>query len=62
MCVCVCLITGLEWVTPERSMAHYVCACVRGKGVNAYVLSYTLTLFVWGIPEGSMVVLEGLWE
>ena len=22
LCVCVCLITGLEWVTPERSMAH----------------------------------------
>ena len=30
-CVCVCvLITGLEWVTPERSMAHLcVCVCVR---------------------------------
>ena len=26
-CVCVCLITGLEWVTPERSMAH-LCVCV----------------------------------
>ena len=21
----VCLITDLEWVTPERSIAHYVC-------------------------------------
>ena len=29
MCVCVCLITDLEWVTPERSIAHYVCVCTH---------------------------------
>ena len=28
--MCVCLITGLEWVTPERSMAH-LCVCVCGE-------------------------------
>ena len=28
----VCLITGLEWVTPERSMAH-LCMCVCEEDV-----------------------------